>query len=393
MIARRATACVALVFLGLYASLAFDFYRQERWAHEPLEAWGVDVERVKHPEATLGLLRYQLDDPRYRGRQLPLLNQALRQAPSFYQSAFLLAAHRARTMEPAVRVRAPFEAALSRYPTNGRLHLAYAEFLLEARGTLDGWQGAENAEGLVDPLPRAEEAMRRAMELEPNLAMQAMNALIAFHVPPNRWREVVTDDPMVQRSLIDALFQAEHHEAGLALLQEQLQRTEDLDLLRYGAGWALMWDAPKLALQAAVKWLEAEERLRGPGPGSLQAALTASRAHLALGQSDAADRILLELIERVEKRYGPGSRLTLQTLCEIGNEYARLGQSVTAESLFSQASLRSPSYVPAILGLARTYAKLGDQNAAISHYEEILRLDADHAEATRELKAMIRTIY
>ena len=101
--------------------------------------------------------------------------------------------------------------------------------------------------------------------------------------------------------------------------------------------------------------------------------------------------MLEETLARVTERFGPTSRVTLDALCAIGNEYLDRGQMYSAEGFYAQAVSRSPAHVPALVGLARSLMRSGDYESAILRYEEALRIDPDHEAARRELKrALVR---
>ncbi|MGH9461604.1 MAG: hypothetical protein ACRD1X_10340, partial [Vicinamibacteria bacterium] len=57
---RALFASVSLVLAALYAAGAAYFYSQERWARNPAELNAEDFASLRHPEATLGLVRIEL---------------------------------------------------------------------------------------------------------------------------------------------------------------------------------------------------------------------------------------------------------------------------------------------------------------------------------------------
>jgi cytochrome c-type biogenesis protein CcmH/NrfG len=73
----------------------------------------------------------------------------------------------------------------------------------------------------------------------------------------------------------------------------------------------------------------------------------------------------------------------------MGEEYLRRGHVVVAEALFQQAVARRSSYVPALLGLARSLRRTGDELEAVKTYEEVLRLEPDNASARQELASLL----
>jgi Tfp pilus assembly protein PilF len=69
----------------------------------------------------------------------------------------------------------------------------------------------------------------------------------------------------------------------------------------------------------------------------------------------------------------------------MGNEFLRRRRIVLAESIFTEATSYSPTYVAALLGLARTYSYSGQDEKAMEHYDKLLGVDPDNAAAQREL--------
>jgi hypothetical protein len=190
----------------LYGAVAFHLFVQERWALEiPAD---LDPRRIDNPEVAIGLVQTRFEANRFRDEEVELLRRALIGAPSFYQPSFLLATfHASRLSEPA-KVRAAYEAAVARYPANGRLQLSYGTWLLESRASLDGWTSPGEPGVLRDPLPDAELHLKTAMALEPELAWAALGALSRNRVPPTRWGALVPDHPIARTHFLDALFQA-----------------------------------------------------------------------------------------------------------------------------------------------------------------------------------------
>ena len=116
---------------ALYSVAAFHAYREETFARTT--ATDRLPEDAVHPEANLRVIREAIETRDYTDRLLPRLERALDEAPSFYQPPLLLAAFRANRLELPEQTARSFEAALSRFPSNGRLHLMYAEWLLTPR--------------------------------------------------------------------------------------------------------------------------------------------------------------------------------------------------------------------------------------------------------------------
>jgi tetratricopeptide (TPR) repeat protein len=380
-----ALSLAALVLL--YAFGAVYLFRQARWVEDVPAS--VDPGEIDHPDAILSLLQSRFAGNRFRDEELGLVRRALLHAPSFYQSPFLLATFHAGRLERPDRVREAYEAALSRYPANGRLQLAYGIWLLSSRGDLKAWIRPADPTGLHDPLPDAEARLKRAMELEPELAWQALTALSRNRVPSTRWAALVPDHPLARTSLLDALFQ----EGRIAEVWEALERGElpsdHPEILRRIVRWGLEGGAPEVALDAALRWRALVESKRGEGPDLFEPTLWVSRARDALGDPDGAYEALVATLERVESKFGASSRLSVEFLCAMGDEYLARGQVATAEALFEQAASRSPSHVPALLGLARSLGRSGDDEGALSRYEDVLEVEPGNAVARRELTTIL----
>ncbi len=383
---RSLVAVFFAALVVLYAAVALHIFVQERWMLELPPA--VEPGRVESPELALGLVQSRFEAHHFRDQELELLRRALVQAPSFYQPPFLLAAfHASRRSEPQ-KARAAYEVAVARYPANGRLQLAYGTWLLESRASLEGWTRLEEPGVLRDPLPDAELHLRAAMELEPELAWSALTALARNRVPPSRWGALVPDHPLARTHLLDALFQAEQLDAVWESLGEDLLSSRDPSVLRRVVYWGLEGKRPEIALRAALTWKDlVEESLEGSN--LVEPVLFVSRAHLALGQDEEAYDAFSGALSDLETTFGTTSRASLELLCAMGDEYLRLGRVVTAEALFQQAVSRRSSYVPAVLGLARTLRRAGDDAEAVRRYEEVIRLEPENASARQELGALL----
>jgi tetratricopeptide (TPR) repeat protein len=383
---------VAVLFAALvvpYGAVAFRLFVQERWALEIPAV--VAPSRIENPEIAIGLLQTRFEANRFREEELDLLRRALIGAPSFYQPAFLLATfHASRFSEPA-RVRAAYEAAVARYPANGRLRLSYGTWLLRSRASLDGWRSAEEPGVLRDPLPDAETHLKAAMALEPELSWSALGALSRNRVSPARWGALVPDHPLARTHLLDALFQAGELDAVWESLGEDLLSSRDPNVLRRIVHWGLQGKRPEYALRAAESWKGLVEE-SGDGTNLVEAALWVSRAQLALGREEEAYDAMATTLEKVEVRFGAASRTSLELLCAMGEEYQRRGHLVVAETLFRQAVSRRSSFVPALLGLGRTLRQTGDDLEAVKAYEEALRLEPGNDSARKELAALLAKV-
>jgi len=372
-----------------YAVGAMYFFRQEQWARDPSSVSAAEIDRVRHPDAVLGVLQERFARQRFGEAELSLVAEALEQAPSFYQSPFFLATYHSSRLENPAIVRWAYEAALDRYPANGRLHLSYAMWLFESRRSLAGWQDPSDPARLLDPLQVAESHLERGMELERDLSWRALEALERYDIPPERWVSLTPDDALSQRHLMDALFRGEHYDTGLELVRENVAAGADLSMLRRATVLALEGDRPALAVEAGLKWQAILESKRGATARPIEPAIAISRAYVALEEPEASNRVLQEALSSVETKFGPSSRVTLDALCALGGEYLSRGQTFSAESFYAQAVSRAPSYVPALLGLARTLFRSGDAEGAILRYEEMLRLEPENETARRELKSAL----
>jgi Tfp pilus assembly protein PilF len=382
---RRLFAVVLAALVALYAAVALRIFLQERWAADVPGA--VDPERIVNPEVAIGLAKARFETNRFRDDELALVRRALAGAPSFYEPSFLLATfHAARFSEPA-RVRAAYEAALARYPANGRLQLAYGTWLLESRSTLTGWRGPEG--GLRDPLDDAELHLKSAMALEPELSWAALEALSRHRVPPRRWGALVPPDALAKTHYLDALFRAGQLDAVWESLGDDLLASRDANILRRVAVWGLEGKRPEVALRAASMWQGLVEDGESDSTRFFEPFLYEFRARLALGEEGAAYDALSAARYRVEAKFGAGSAASLEILSLMGEEYSRLGNRVIAESLFQEALSLRPTYVPALLGLARILRDQGSDLEATTRYEEVLRLDPENDQARRELKSLL----
>ena len=224
------------------------------------------------------------------------------------------------------------------------------------------------------------------MELERDLSWRALEALEAYRIPPERWVSLTPDDALSRRHLMDALFRGEHYDTGLEIVREHVAASADVNMLRRATVLALEGDRPELALEAGLKWQTLLESKLGANAQSIDPALAISRAYVALGEVQESVRVLEDTLSRVEAKFGPSSRVTLDALCALGDEYASRGQRFSAESFYSQAVSRALSHVPALLGVARSLLRSGDVEGAILRYEEVLRLEPENQSARHGLK-------
>ena len=277
-----------------------------------------------------------------------------------------------------------FEAAVRRYPANGRLHLDYARWLFMSRTLLPGVPDSESPDRYLDLFRKGEEHLRIALSLEPDLTEEGLETLRRQQIPANRWADSVPDDHLARRRLVQALAGDGHREEALALLRPLLPQISDVRYCRQAANWALAWGDPVLALEAVERWKELAKRGGQKGIEPHEAGLYMARAYLAQGEANEAYDVFRNTLNDV----GPSSSSGLKLLCAMGNEYMRLRHPVLAESVFIEATSYSPTYVPALHGLARAYRQAGKQSEAIEQYHKLLVVDPDNERAHVELTTL-----
>jgi len=348
----------ATVLAIVYGIGAIYFFVQERWARSPSRAETRSLSELHHPEAVLGIL-HEHSDGVYPNELRPALARALELAPSFYQGPLFYADFLAQRQEEPRGVRALFEIAVRRFPTNGRIHLAYAEWLLDARSDL----AAITIFDGTDPLALAESYVRKALALEPELSRRALEALSLHGIPPERWKGVLPQHANADRALVLALRQAGHREQALEALQALVASTTQTEQLIAAAGWALDWEAPRLALEAGRRVSK-----DAPSASLVRVTLLITRAHWALGTPDAAYDAFKDTLTTIESRAGVQDTALLELLCAAGDQYLRRGELLVAEAFYTEAVLRHDGFVPAALGLGRIYRRQNDRKAAIEQY-------------------------
>lgn len=358
---------VALV-AAVYSTGAIYFWTQERRAQSIDAARSMPVSELHHPEATLALIRDGMEQKDFSPRVGELVTISKRQLPSFYQPHVYQALFHANRLEAPDRTAAGFEAALERFPANGRLHLDYARWLLRAPSLHPS---------VASRREKAERHLTTALGVESTLTQEALETLARYDVPPERWADLVPDGVDARRRLVVALARGGHRDEALEHLRPLVERMTNPASLRQAAHWALSWGDPALALRVVEAW----EKTSHPGADPHEPGLLAARAHLALGEMDAAYDVFRATLDDV----GASSSSGLKLLCGMAEEYYRLGRYVLAESIFSEATSYSPSYVRALLGLARIHVRGGEDDEASAYYEKILRVDPDNARAQKEL--------
>jgi tetratricopeptide (TPR) repeat protein len=371
---------------GLYTIGAFHAYREETFARATTSD-GLPESAV-HPEANLRVIREAIDAKDYTDRLLPRLESALDEAPSFYQPPLLLAAFRANRLELPEQTGKSFEAALARFPSNGRLHLTYGEWLLTPRPTAPYRSYREKNDDAARTA-KALDHVARATELEPDLTRQALGLLVRFRVPPSAWAERLPRTDETKVLLLEGLDRAPRdREARLRLLRELLDSGEgSLPIYRAATAYSERWNEDDLARDAAVKW---RDRALEEGAGADVARATSAvvRRDLADGHGDRAYRFVRESLAAMEERNFP-TEPGVELLCLVAEPYLNHRQSAMAQAFLTEAIALSPYHVPAHLGLARTYRAIGDDEASRRELERVLEMDPSNRQARQELEALL----
>ncbi|HEY7818963.1 MAG TPA: tetratricopeptide repeat protein [Vicinamibacteria bacterium] len=380
----------ALVFLLLtgsafYGGAAWYSYREERNARVRATS-APSEEAFRHPETNLRILRDALDRGDYTDRLVPHLERSLDEAPSFYQPPLLMAAFYANRLERPDLVQRSFEAALERFPSNGRLHLIYAQWLLAPRPNAP-YRAFRDPTG-PESRKLALERLGSATTLEPDLTRQALALMLHFQVPAAEWAHRLPRTEATQSIILDTLDRsADDPEVRTRSLSEFLAGASTLELARNVAYYAEKWGEPEVALDASSKWRELA--IRAADAREIVRATGAEARHLlSHGDSDRAYRLLRETLTVLEER-SLSRESALELLCLLADEYRNRRQHAMAQGLYSEAAAISPHYAPAYLGLARNYRALGDVGSARLELERILEFDPSNEEAGRELSQIL----
>jgi Tfp pilus assembly protein PilF len=382
---RLALLSLLLAAGAIYSASAWHSYREE------LNARGggasPPAEGFIHPEANLRILREAIETNDYTDRLLPHLERSLEEAPSFYQAPLLMAAFYANRLERPELTRKSFEAALARFPSNGRLHLTYAEWLLTPRATAP-YRAYRNEAG-PESRTLALDRLESATALEPDLTRQALGLMLRIQVPVGEWADRLPRSEATKALILDTVDRApDDREVREILLGEFLETASTIELSQRVAYYAEKWGEPELALAAATKWRDAAVAA-GEGREIVRATIAVARHHLASGESERAYRLLRETLTTMEERSLP-SENSLELLCLLADEYRNRRQHAMAQGLYSEAVALSPYYAPAYLGLARNYRALGDLENASRELEEVLGFDPSNAAAARELEELTK---
>jgi Tfp pilus assembly protein PilF len=382
---RLALLSLFLAAAAIYTASAWHSYREEVSARE--SGASSPPEGFDHPEANLRVVREAFETNDYTDRLLPNLERSLEEAPSSYQAPLLMAAFYANRLERPELTRKSFEAALARFPSNGRLHLTYAEWLLTPRATAP--YRAYRREAGPESRTLALERLESATTLEPELTRQALGLMLRFQIPIGEWADRLPRSESTEALILETVDRAPVDPVVRErLLTEFLETASTLELTRRVALYANNWGESALAFRAATKWREAAVSA-GEGREIVLATVALGRHLLAAGESDRAYSLLRETLKVMEERSLPTEN-SLELLCLVADEYRRRRQHAMAQGLYSEAVALSPYYAPAFLGLARNFRALGDLESSRRELEEILGFDPSNADAARELEELTK---
>lgn len=308
----------------------------------------------------------------------PNLERALEEAPAYYQAAFLMATFLANRIDEPERVRASFEAALSRYPHNGRLHLTYAEWLLTPRAPAPyrRFREAPSEDLREKALSHVEEATR----LEPDLTRTALRILLRFRVPSEEWAARLPRTERTELLILEAVDRSpSSRRLRETLLRQFLTGAETMELQQRITVYARRWDLPEIATEGAEKWRGSALAL---GAGNEIVGATASLASLLLdgGENDRAFSLIRETLDALEEQSIP-AETAVDLLANVGTTYLNRGRRAMAQALLTEAVTLSPYHVPSHLGLARIFRDSGDLEEARRELESVLRIEPANAQA------------
>ncbi len=371
----------------LYSFAAFESYREEVRARgtgasfEPIKNEPSEPsEPSRHPEANLRRLRQAFASENYTDDLEPYLERALAQAPTFYQPPFLLAAFYANRLERPETIESGFEAALTRFPSNGRLHLTFAEWLLTPRATepYRSYRADSGPDG-DDARERAVRHVARATSLEPELTRQALALLLRFRFPMNTWADMLPYDETTRQLILQAADRAPRDRATRRqLLTSYLSDAVGGATLRTVAIFGRKWDEPQIVLAASKRWhrLALES---GVGLELIPATLNLAREYLENAQPDRAYRVVRTALTVMEE--GGFAEDSAELLVGTGDIYLDRGQVAMAQSLFTEAAALFPFHAPAYLGLAYAHQRAGDRDEAIRELRRVIELDPENKRA------------
>ena len=371
----------------LYAAIASHFYQQERWARSPSHADVVSADRLRHPDAILGVARQAIESGDFSDPIEGYLLRSLREAPASYQSSSLLAAFLANRLGDPERTALAFDTALELFPANGRLHLSYAQWLLSLESGRSRWIDDGRSVETRAPVPTDVPVrhLRAAAHFEPELVPACLKLLARSGLPSSEWATIVPDTPWARSELARALADSGNREQALEVLAAAISSTSDPRFLQRAAQVALEWGAPAVTLEAGRRWLEQEHVADGGGIPFARAVLSVARAHLELGEPKLAYQLFEEALGKIE--LSPPAKVEL--LAGMAYLYSRQEQPVVARSLLLRAADLAPQDASVWLALARAYRAAGDEESAVQSYRKVLRIQPRHPEAEQELRPLV----
>jgi Tfp pilus assembly protein PilF len=385
----RPLILAALALVGsLYGVAAYRSFEEETAARG---AATPSREPHRHPEANLRVLREAFATGDYSDGLTPRLERALEEAPSFYQPAFLLATFHANRIDEPERTRAGFEAALERFPSNGRLHLTFAEWLLTPRPTAPYRANRVDAspERRAETLALALDHVERAAALEPELTRQALNLMLRARLPAAEWSRRLPRNEATRRLLLEATDRAPRdRETREALLREFLAEPESVTLDHSLEQYAGKWGFPELALDAAEHWRRAALDA-GTARDIRLATVAVVTRRLEGGDVDGAYELLRETLRVMEERHLADTE-TVELLAAAGDVYLTARRNALAQGLFTEAVTLSPYHVRSRLGLARVYREAGDVEGARAELGRVLDLEPANQQARTLLELLER---
>lgn len=376
----------------LYSFAAFESYREEVRARgtgasfEPIK--NEPSEPSRHPEANLRRLRQAFASENYTDDLQPYLERALAQAPTFYQPSFLLAAFYANRLEHPETIEGGFEAALTRFPSNGRLHMTFAEWLLTPRATQPYRSyRADAGPDDDDARERAIQHVARAASLEPELTRQALDLLLRFRFPMNTWNDVLPGDETTRQLILHAADRAPRDaDTRRQLLTSCLSDAVAGATLRTVAHFGRKWDEPQIALAASERWHELALE-SGIGIELRPATLNLAREYLENAQPESAYRVVRTALTAMEE--GGFAEDSAELLVGTGDIYLARGQVAMAQSLYTEAAALFPFHAPAYLGLAHAHQRAGAPDDAILEARRVLELDPGNHRARTLLDVLL----
>ncbi len=380
-----------ILLAAFYAATASYFYQQEVWGRAPVEVGDVSADRLRHPDATLGVVRRAIESGDFSNPVEAYLLQSLSEAPASYQSSFLLAAFLANRLEDHERTELAFDTALGLFPANGRLHLSYAQWLLSSQSGAPRWMdmgGPVREEGPA-LRERALSHLRVAAYLQEDLVPTSLKWLAWSGVPSSEWQVLVPDTLSAKGQLARALADSGNRKKALGVLTSTIRSASGKRFFYDAAEWAFEWGAPAVALEAGKRWLGQERDADRAGIQFAQAALLVARARLELGEPKAAYQVFEEALATIEAETEASSPAKLELLAGMAHLYLKVDQPVMAQSLLLKATELAPQDAKVWLALARAYRKAGNEALSIQSYREVLRLQPENPQAERELRSLL----